>query len=102
MLVAVAMLDIHIEFAQSLKEKRMVVKSLRDKLRTRFEMSVAEVGLHDVHQRARLGLTFIALDHAAADAKLSRIEEFIESNTDALVTGWTAEKLDFDDAFAEA
>jgi uncharacterized protein YlxP (DUF503 family) len=97
MVVAVAMFELHIEFAQSLKEKRMVVKSLRDKLRHRFPISAAEVGLQELHQRARLGVCFIALDHAGADAMLERVEEFIASNTDASLVGSTSEKLEFDE-----
>jgi uncharacterized protein len=96
-LVVVALFELHIEFAQSLKDKRMVVKSLKDKLRNRFEMSVSEVALQDVHQRARLGLAFIAHDHAAADAALDKIGSFVESNTDATLAGWTSEKLEFDE-----
>lgn len=97
MLVVVAIYELHIEYAQSLKEKRMVVKSLRDKLRHRFELSAAEVGLQDVHQRARMAVSFIALEHAQADAKLEKIEEFIASNTDATLVGSTSEKLEFDE-----
>ncbi|MGZ7039661.1 MAG: DUF503 domain-containing protein, partial [Thermoanaerobaculia bacterium] len=82
---------------QSLKDKRMVVKSLREKLRNRFDMSVAEVALQDVHQRARMGLSFVALEHSVADANLDRIQNFIESSTDAVVSGWTSEKLEFDE-----
>src|SRR5205085_9972494 len=62
-IVAVAIYELHIEYAQSLKDKRGVVKSLRDKLRHRFEISAAEVGLQDVHQRARLAVTFVTLEH---------------------------------------
>jgi uncharacterized protein YlxP (DUF503 family) len=98
MVVAVALFELHIEYAQSLKEKRMVVKSLRDKLRHRFEISAAEVGLQDMHQRARLGVTFITLNRDQADAKLERIEEFIASNTDATLVGSTNEKLEFDES----
>ena len=97
MIVAVALFELHIEFAQSLKDKRMVVKSLREKLRNRFDMSVAEVALQDLHQRARLGLSFVALEHAGADATLERIQSFIESSTDAVLAGWTSEKLEFDE-----
>jgi len=97
MLVVVALFELHIEFAQSLKDKRMVVKSLRDKLRHRFEISAAEVGLQDVHQRARLAVSFIVLEHAAADSRLDKIVDFIESNTDATLSGWTTEKLEFDE-----
>ena len=100
MLVAVALFELHIEYAQSLKEKRMVVKSLRDKLRSQFGMSVAEVAFQDLHQRARLAFSFVALERDGADAMLDRIAEFVESNTDATMTGWTVEKLEFDETAA--
>ena len=97
MLVAVALFELSIEWAESLKDKRSVVKSLRDRLRVRFPISAAEVGLQDVHQRARMAISFIALEHAQADAMLEKIATFIESNTDATVAGWTSEKLEFDE-----
>ncbi len=97
MLVAVAIYEIHIPHAQSLKEKRMVVKSLRDRLRSRFEVSANEVALQDVHQRARLAICFIAHDQANADAQLDRILNFVETNVDGTLAGWTSEKLEFDD-----
>ena len=97
MLVVVALFELHIEFAESLKDKRMVVKSLRDKLRRRFEVSAAEVGLQDLHQRGRLAVSFITLEHSMADRMLEKLVDFIESNTDATLSGWTTEKLEFDE-----
>ena len=97
MLVVVGIYEIHIPHAQSLKDKRMVVRSLKEKLRHRFEMSVAEVALQDVHQRARLAFSFISLDQPTADAALDRIHAFIESNTDAILAGSKIEKLEFDE-----
>ena len=75
----------------------MVVKSLRDRLRSRFEVAANEVALQDVHQRARLAICFIAHDQANADAQLDRILNFVEANTDGVLAGWTSEKLEFDD-----
>ena len=97
MLVCVALFELDIEFAQSLKDKRMVVRSLKEKLRSRFEISAAEVGLLDLHQRSRLAVSFIALDHAAADARFEKIQSFVESHTDAVLAGWISEKLEFDE-----
>ena len=97
MIVAVALFELHIEYAQSLKEKRMVVKSLRDKLRHRFEISAAEVGLQDVHQRARMAVSFIADRNDSADSLLDRIQQFVEAHSNAVLAGWTSEKLDFDE-----
>ena len=97
MLVCVALFELDIEYAESLKDKRSVVRSLKDKLRQQFAVSAAEVGLQDVHQRARLAVSFIALEHAAADARFEKIQSFIESNTDAVLSGWIAEKVEFDE-----
>lgn len=97
MLVVAAIFEIHIEYAQSLKEKRMVVKSLRDKLRSRFEISASEVAFHDVHQRSRIALAFVTGDGPTADALLDKIHSFVETNTDAVLAGWMSEKLEFDE-----
>ena len=96
MIVAVALVELHIEYAQSLKEKRMVVKSLRDRLRHRFEISAAEVGLQDVHQHARIGISFVTSSRPTAQALLEKMQEFVESNTDAVVSGWTSELIEFE------
>ena len=97
MIVAVALFELHIEFAQSLKDKRMVVRSLRDKLRRRFNISANEVAFHDLHQRARLAVSFVADRRDSADSLLDTIQGFVESHADARLMGWTSEKLDFDE-----
>ena len=95
MIVAVALFELHVPYAQSLKDKRMVVRSVRDKLRN-LDISVKEVALHDLHQRARMAVSFIALDNAAADAAFEKIQTIVVS-ADATLAGWTTEKLDFDE-----
>ena len=97
MIVTVVLFELHIEYAQSLKEKRMVVRSLRDKLRRRFNVSANEVAFHDLLQRARIGVSFVADRRDSADSLLDTIQNFVESHADAAVIGWTAEKLDFDE-----
>jgi uncharacterized protein YlxP (DUF503 family) len=97
MIVAVALFELHIEYAESLKDKRMVVRSVRDKLRRRFKVAVNEVAFQDLHQRARLAVALIADRNDSADSLLDTIQRFVESNTDAVLTGWTQEKLDFDE-----
>jgi uncharacterized protein YlxP (DUF503 family) len=99
-IVAVALFELHIPYAQSLKDKRMVVRSVRDRLRHNLDASVKEVALHDLHQRARLAVSFIALDNAAADAAFEKIQTLVTSNADATLAGWTTEKLDFDETVA--
>jgi len=97
MLVCVALFELHIDYAESLKDKRAVVRSIRDRLRNTFHCSCNEVALQDVHQRARLAVSFIADRNDSADSLLDTIQRFVESHTDAVLTGWTQEKLDFDE-----
>ncbi|MFO7637627.1 MAG: DUF503 domain-containing protein [Clostridia bacterium] len=75
----------HIPFAHSLKEKRRVVKSLVDKVRHRFNVSIAEVSHMDVHQMAVIGLAVVSNDPTHARSQLDIILGFMESNTDANV-----------------
>lgn len=97
MIVVVSLVELHIEFAQSLKEKRMVVRSVRDKLRRRFNVSANEVAYQDLLQRARLAVSFVADRRDSADSLLDTLQQFVESNADATVVGWTSEMLDFDE-----
>jgi uncharacterized protein YlxP (DUF503 family) len=97
MIVAVALFELHIEHAQSLKEKRMVVRSLKAKIRNEFAVAANEVAFQDLHQRARLAVALIAGRKDAADSLLDRIQNFVEANSGAVLTGWTAEKLEFDE-----
>ena len=94
--VGVILFEIHIPYAQSLKEKRSVVKSLRDQLAHRFPVSVAEVAHQDLHQRARLGLCFVTSDPLGVQKTFGALREFVEQHSDAPVTGWVEEMLDFD------
>jgi len=96
MLVVVALFELQIPYAQSLKDKRQVVRSVKDKLRN-LDLSAKEVALHDLHQRARIAVSFIALDNATADSMLEKIQSIVQSNGDSTMTGWTSEKLDFDE-----
>jgi hypothetical protein len=64
------------------------------------EISAGEVGLNDLHQRARMAVSFVSIDDPAADAMLDRILSFVETNTDATLTGWTSEKLAFDESIS--
>ena len=56
MVVAIAVLELHLPGSRSLKDKRRVVKSLIDRMHARFRVSVAETEYHDLHQRAEIGI----------------------------------------------
>lgn len=72
--------DLFIGAAQSLKDKRMVVKSIKDRIHNKFNASVAEIGGQDKWQTATLGVVMIGSDQKYVDGGLQKIVEFIESN----------------------
>lgn len=82
MFIATARIRIHLPWVHSLKEKRMVVKSLSAKVRNQFNVSVAEVEEQDIHQIAVLGFAGIAGDKAQADSIIDHVINFIEDNTE--------------------
>jgi len=69
----------------SLKEKRSVVRSLRDRLRSRFNVSVAETGLQDVHGRAELTIALVSSDGRQAESILDKADRLVESHGGALI-----------------
>jgi uncharacterized protein YlxP (DUF503 family) len=97
MIVAVALFELHIEYAESLKDTRQVVRSLKDRLRHTFKCSANEVALQDLHQRARIAVSFVADRKDSADSLLDRIQQYVEANSNAVLAGWTSEKLEFDE-----
>lgn len=82
MFIATARIKLHLPWVHSLKEKRMVVKSLSSKVRNQFNVSVAEVDEQDIHQIAVLGVAGIAGDRSQADSIIDHVLNFVEENTE--------------------
>ena len=79
MVVALLSLELHIAGAQSLKDKRMVLRSVKDRLR-KFNVAVAELEHQDLWQRAGLGIVTIAATEAQAERELASVVDDIERN----------------------
>jgi hypothetical protein len=71
---------------QSLKDKRMVVRSLKDRIRHRFNVSVAETGQQDVWTRAELSVAVVAGEQAFAESVLEKVNQLVASDARALVS----------------
>jgi len=82
MVLAYAVFDLHLPGCRSLKEKRMIVRSLKSRLRNQFEISAAEVGSQDLLQRAELAVAAVGPDQVPLDALLQKILAFVEQNLD--------------------
>jgi uncharacterized protein YlxP (DUF503 family) len=75
-MIAYLTLEIRIEGAHSLKDKRQVVRSVKDGLRTRFNVSVAEINPSDAWQRATLGVVSISSSREYLVGLMRNVERF--------------------------
>lgn len=91
MVIAYAVFDLHLPGCRGLKEKRMIVKSLKSRIRGDFQVSAAEVGDQDLLQRARLGVAAVGPDQAPLDALLQSILRFVVENLDGDVLQYSNE-----------
>ncbi len=81
--IAVITFRLHAPWVHSLKEKRMIVKSIVAKLQNRFHVSAVEVDEQDIHQIAVIGVAAIVPHNAMADSLMDEISRFVEENTEA-------------------
>jgi uncharacterized protein len=76
--IALLTLDIHIPHAHSLKDKRMILRSLKDRLRGKFNVSVSEVDHQDLWQRAQVSVVTVGSDESFLQKVLQEASEEAE------------------------
>ena len=86
MYIKSARLTFYIPHSNSLKDKRQVSRSLIDKTRQRFNVSVAEVDTQDLHQTLTVGIAVVSGDAVHAHNSLDEIIRFMEDTADADLT----------------
>ncbi|HVE78753.1 MAG TPA: DUF503 domain-containing protein [Gemmatimonadaceae bacterium] len=79
MIIGVRSWELHLPGAHSLKDKRSVVKSLKDRLHNEFNVSVAETAHHDAWQRAELTACLVSVDRRHAESVLAAADRLVES-----------------------
>ena len=72
--IAFLTLELHLEAAQSLKDRRQVVRSLKDKLRTSFNISIAELDGAELWNRATIGIVSISPSRDYLDGLMKNVE----------------------------
>ena len=79
--IALLTLDIHIPNAHSLKDKRMILRSLKDRLRSKFNVSVSEVDHQDLWQRSQVSVVTVGSDEQFLQKVLQEAAEEAERTT---------------------
>ena len=85
MVIAVGSWDLSLPECRSLKEKRRVVKSLKERLQARFRVSVAETRHQDVWTRSEITAAAVAADQGQADSILDNLDRFVERDGRAII-----------------
>ena len=99
MTVGIARLTLFLPEAHSLKEKRMVLRRVKDRARQKFNLAIAEVGENDVWQRALLGVAVLGNGRRFVESALDEVVRFVRS--EAEVTNVEREIQSYNDALAE-
>lgn len=76
---------LHLPGCHSLKAKRKIVRSLRDRLRSRYKVSAAETDFQDMWQKAEICVALVSSDRKLANSLLSQMDEQVTSDPRALV-----------------
>jgi uncharacterized protein YlxP (DUF503 family) len=82
--VGIARVTLFVAGSHSLKEKRSVVRRLKDLAQQKFNVAIAEVGENDVWQRAVLGLSVVGNERRFVESQLDEILSFIRSKAEVL------------------
>jgi uncharacterized protein YlxP (DUF503 family) len=93
MVVGVLQMRLLLREAQSLKDKRSVVKSLRDRIRHEFNVSVSEVDALDLRQTAVLGVALITNEGAFADRVMAKVVDLVRRAPGAELVDYETELL---------
>ena len=83
MTVGVLQLELSVPEAMSLKDKRRVVKSIKDRIAHAHNVSIAEVGALDQHRRAILGVAMVSNDSRYVVGALNKLVDYVRMNPDS-------------------
>ncbi|APF25882.1 DUF503 domain-containing protein [Clostridium botulinum] len=85
MIIGTAKIHLYANWVHSLKEKRMIVKSIISKTKNKFNVSIAEVEMQDIHQSIVIGIACVSNSTKQADSIIQNVVNYIEGNTEAIV-----------------
>ena len=95
MKILVMKVDLRAAYVHSIKEKRMIVKSIIGKLQNKFNVSIREVENQDLHQRISIGIVKLELNSNDSDQSKDKILNFIEENCEAEIIDIESEIINY-------
>ena len=95
MVIGICHLDVVLRDNHSLKEKRRVVKSIIGRVKSKFNVSIAEVGNQDLWQSAQIGFCIAGNEKRFINSSLDKVIYFIEESNSAEITNVEMEIITF-------
>lgn len=95
MIVGAVRIKMKAGWTKSLKEKRMVVRSVIGKISSRFKVSIAEVEEMDKHQIIVIGISIVGNDERVLESSIDKMISFIEENSEADILDIERELIHF-------
>ena len=92
-MVGLCVVELFLPGSRSLKDKRLLIKGIKDRLRARFNLSLAEVNFQNLWQRAKIGMVSIASSRDVLHTTLNKALQIIESNTQCEIIDCQVEHL---------
>ncbi len=86
MIVGVVRFELHLPEVGSLKDKRKILLSVKDRIKNKFNVSVAELEDNDLWQKSVIGAAVISNDKTHANAVLSKVIDLVENRPEVVVT----------------
>ena len=86
MIIGVIRFGLHFPGAGSLKDKRRILVSLKDRVKNKFNVSIAELEDNELWQKSVIGVAIIANDKTYANSVLSKVTNLIEGRPEVVVT----------------
>lgn len=93
MVIGLCILEVYLPGCRSLKEKRRVLQGVIDRLRSRFNVAVAELDYQDAWQQSRLGVCTIANSGPFVDEVLAKVIRLVEAEQRLMIQRVSTEKL---------
>lgn len=85
-ITGVCRIELRIYECNSLKEKRHIIKSIIERAKNRFNISIAETGLNDMWQLCEIGYATVSNDRVLIENTINKVTEFIENDGRAEIT----------------
>jgi uncharacterized protein YlxP (DUF503 family) len=91
MMIGTCLIDLRVPGCRSLKDKRQIIKALKDSIRRKFNVSVAELDHQDTWQRSLMGIAVVSRDARFANQVISKVVNEIEGNVNVEVIDYRYE-----------